>query len=231
MRSTRRRADGRASVGARPDRGATGPERRSRRRSSRRDGDPQVLIPTIGRPDFCPIGQQARSARSDIDAGRAGPDRGGVGLARLEASGIPRVRPSGCSATAASQRLPASSRAPVGWLDGGSRERWAMGVQRTASNRTTQALAEAAVQRDAAGAATQKPSAWDLGPNPYAIESPGGGAKRRELDANPTPRRTTRSRSRTQGSRRSHSSRGSPAARRSSRRRQRTGGLGRPAGA
>jgi peptidoglycan hydrolase-like protein with peptidoglycan-binding domain len=87
-----------------------------------------------------------------------------------------------------SARAMATVNAPVSWLDGGSRERWAMDVQRAAGNRSTRALAEAAamVQRDdAAGTATQKRSTWDLAPNPYAIETKGGGAKRRELDANP----------------------------------------------
>ena len=58
-----------------------------------------------------------------------------------------------------------------------------MGVQRSAGNRSTRALAEAAagVQREEAAGATS----WDLPPNPYAIETKGGGAKRRELDANP----------------------------------------------
>src|SRR6476620_6872146 len=128
---------------------------------------------------------RVRSARSDIDAGPAGPDRGAVGLARLEASGIRRRLPSGSAVTADSARhLPA---APIAALDRGSRERWALGLQRSAGNRSTsRALARAAVQRDAgAASATDTPSAWDLGPNPYAIETPGGGAKRRELDANP----------------------------------------------
>jgi peptidoglycan hydrolase-like protein with peptidoglycan-binding domain len=80
--------------------------------------------------------------------------------------------------------------APIAALDRGSRERWALGLQRTAGNGSTaRALARAAVQRDDGGSATatatDKPSTWDLGPNPYAIETPGGGAKRRELDANP----------------------------------------------
>jgi hypothetical protein len=84
-----------------------------------------------------------------------------------------------------------SPTAPIANLDRGSRERWALGLQRSAGNRSTaRALARAAVQRDDGGGSstatpTDKPSAWDLGPNPYAIESPGGGAKRRELDANP----------------------------------------------
>ena len=111
-----------------------------------------------------------------------------MGLARLEASGIRRAPPSGSAVTASSVRL--SPMAPFAALDRGSRERWALGLQRSAGNRSTaRALARAAVQRDdgagTATATTDKPSAWDLGPNPYAIESPGGGAKRRELDANP----------------------------------------------
>src|SRR4029077_9339506 len=97
--------------------------------------------------------------------------------------------PSGSAVTASSARH--SPMAPIAALDRGSRERWALGLQRSAGNRSTaRVLARAAVQRDdgagtATATATDKPSAWDLGPNPYAIESPGGGAKRRELDANP----------------------------------------------
>jgi peptidoglycan hydrolase-like protein with peptidoglycan-binding domain len=63
----------------------------------------------------------------------------------------------------------------VGGLDAGSRERWAVGLQRTAGNAATRSLVRR-LQRD--GAATEVP------PNPYVIEAPGGGA-RTELAANP----------------------------------------------
>jgi peptidoglycan hydrolase-like protein with peptidoglycan-binding domain len=143
--------------------------------------------------DFCPIGQRAMSARSDVDAGDAMANGSAVDLARLTASGIPRVAPHRPFAAAASVRTlaPAGDRqaapapnAPITSFDAGSRERWAFGVQRAAGNRTTRALAEAAIQREGEGASTGKPSAWDLGPNPYATETPGGGSKR-TLDANP----------------------------------------------
>jgi peptidoglycan hydrolase-like protein with peptidoglycan-binding domain len=82
-----------------------------------------------------------------------------------------------------------SAHAPVARLDSGSRERWAIDVQRAAGNRATGTLVERAIQREAAPAAPPTggaggASVWDLAPNPYAIETPGGGSKR-DLEANP----------------------------------------------
>jgi len=67
----------------------------------------------------------------------------------------------------------------VGGADAGSRERAAFDLQRLAGNR---AIGELAVQRQGGAAA---PSEWDIGPNPYAIETPGGGAAQPGLAANP----------------------------------------------
>ena len=67
--------------------------------------------------------------------------RSAVGLARLEASGIRRAPPSGSARTVASARH--SPMPPIATLDRGSRERWALGLQRSAGNRsTTRALAQ-----------------------------------------------------------------------------------------
>jgi peptidoglycan hydrolase-like protein with peptidoglycan-binding domain len=68
---------------------------------------------------------------------------------------------------------------PVGRLDLGSRERLTIGLQRAAGNRATAAFARRSVQRE------DPPSEWDIGPNPYAVETPGGGAARPGLLANP----------------------------------------------
>jgi len=71
-----------------------------------------------------------------------------------------------------------------GRVDGGSRQRAVLHLQRAVGNRATGQLAlqgQLPLQRQPAGGA---PSQWDLGPNPYAIESPGGGAKT-DLLANP----------------------------------------------
>jgi peptidoglycan hydrolase-like protein with peptidoglycan-binding domain len=66
--------------------------------------------------------------------------------------------------------------ATIGRLDAGSLRRLAIGLQRSAGNRATVALARRTLQRQ--GGATE------LAPNPYAIETPGGGT-RPELPANP----------------------------------------------
>lgn len=68
-------------------------------------------------------------------------------------------------------------------MDGGARQRYAVGLQRTAGNRAMSRVAgraaARAVQRDAPAA-----SEWDIAPNPYATTEKGGGAAT-ELPANP----------------------------------------------
>jgi peptidoglycan hydrolase-like protein with peptidoglycan-binding domain len=66
-------------------------------------------------------------------------------------------------------------------FDGGSRERWALDVQRTAGNQATGELARAAVQRE--GDEESAPDA-NRPPDPTVTITSGGGARRR-LDANP----------------------------------------------
>ncbi|HEY4228048.1 MAG TPA: hypothetical protein VGM49_06900 [Candidatus Limnocylindrales bacterium] len=66
---------------------------------------------------------------------------------------------------------------PIGRMDGGARERFALGLQRSAGNRAAGGLARRTVQRD-------NPDTFDIGPNPYATEEKGGGAKT-ELPGNP----------------------------------------------
>src|SRR6187399_150553 len=64
-------------------------------------------------------------------------------------------------------------------LDGGSRERWALALQRTAGNQATGELARAALQReDDPSTDPNRP------PDPNVTITPGGGATR-QLDANP----------------------------------------------
>ena len=60
-------------------------------------------------------------------------------------------------------------------LDRSARERWAIGVQRTAGNAALRDLVARTVQRDGVD---------DIPPNPYVIETPGGGA-RTDIPANP----------------------------------------------
>ena len=113
-----------------------------------------------------------------------------MGLARHEASAIRRAQPYQAPVAASADRPSAHAfrPAPVAWLDTGARQRWALGVQRAAGNRVTQALVEQAIQREAptapGGTSGGGVSSWDLGPNPYAIETRGGGATR-DLEANP----------------------------------------------
>jgi peptidoglycan hydrolase-like protein with peptidoglycan-binding domain len=66
--------------------------------------------------------------------------------------------------------------APVDRLDNGSLGRLAIGLQGAAGNRATAVVARRAVQRQG--------GAMELPPNPYTIETPGGGT-RPELAANP----------------------------------------------
>lgn len=63
-------------------------------------------------------------------------------------------------------------------MDAGVRERFSIGVQRSAGNRALGSAATRAVQRQPTG------SEFDIGPNPYTTEAKGGGAVR-ELGANP----------------------------------------------
>src|SRR5205085_996466 len=66
-----------------------------------------------------------------------------------------------------------------GLMDSGARERYALGLQRTAGNRAMARLPGLRVQRE-----TPAASPWDIAPNPYAITEQGGGAKT-ELAGNP----------------------------------------------
>ena len=68
---------------------------------------------------------------------------------------------------------------PIGRMDGGGRQRYALQLQRSIGNRELSRLAGRQVQRD-----TPTASEWDLGPNPYATTQKGGGAKT-ELAGNP----------------------------------------------
>jgi peptidoglycan hydrolase-like protein with peptidoglycan-binding domain len=68
---------------------------------------------------------------------------------------------------------------PVALMDGGTRQRYALGLQQTAGNSALGRIPGVHVQRD-----TPQPSEWDIGPNPYAITEKGGGAKA-ELAGNP----------------------------------------------
>jgi peptidoglycan hydrolase-like protein with peptidoglycan-binding domain len=61
-------------------------------------------------------------------------------------------------------------------MDGGARERYALGLQRCVGNRAMTRMARPLVQRDA--------NDGEVAPNPYAITEKGGGAKT-ELAANP----------------------------------------------
>jgi peptidoglycan hydrolase-like protein with peptidoglycan-binding domain len=68
---------------------------------------------------------------------------------------------------------------PTALMDGAARQRYALGVQRTAGNRAMSHVAHRNVQRQGPA-----PSEWDIAPNPYAVTTPGGGAQS-ELAANP----------------------------------------------
>lgn len=70
-----------------------------------------------------------------------------------------------------------SGPAPVGRLDAGARQRFALSLQRDAGNRAVSRMARRVVQRD-------NPSTFDIAPNPYATTETGGGAKT-ELPGNP----------------------------------------------
>ena len=61
-------------------------------------------------------------------------------------------------------------------MDGGTRQRYALDLQRTAGNQAVGNVARAQVQR--------APSEWDIAPNPYATTERGGGAVA-ELAGNP----------------------------------------------
>jgi peptidoglycan hydrolase-like protein with peptidoglycan-binding domain len=65
---------------------------------------------------------------------------------------------------------------PVGLMDGGARERYALSLQRTAGNRAMTRVARRTAQREV--------DTGEVAPNPYATTEKGGGAKT-ELPANP----------------------------------------------
>lgn len=73
----------------------------------------------------------------------------------------------------------ASPALPLALMDGGTRQRYANSVQRTAGNGAMSQVARRTVQRD-----TPAPSEWDIAPNPYATTEKGGGAVT-ELAGNP----------------------------------------------
>lgn len=77
------------------------------------------------------------------------------------------------------QRDAAASQLPIALMDGATRQRYALDLQRTAGNGALRQVAAQSVQRD-----TPKASEWDIAPNPYAISQKGGGAVT-ELAANP----------------------------------------------
>lgn len=68
---------------------------------------------------------------------------------------------------------------PVALMDGATRQRYALGLQRTVGNRAMSREAHRNVQRQPAAA-----SEWDIAPNPYATTEKGGGAIP-ELAGNP----------------------------------------------
>jgi len=78
------------------------------------------------------------------------------------------------------QREDATPAMPIALMDGATRQRYAVSVQRTAGNKALSRLATAPpVQRDEA-----EDREWAVGPNPYAITEKGGGAVR-QVGANP----------------------------------------------
>ena len=81
------------------------------------------------------------------------------------------------------QREDAGAQLPVALMDGATRLRYALGLQRTAGNGAVSQVAgqqaSRQVQRE-----TPQASVWDIGPNPYATTEKGGGAVT-ELAANP----------------------------------------------
>ena len=94
---------------------------------------------------------------------------------RRRSSAIPHLRP----ALSRVQRERASPELPIALMDGGARQRYALGVQRTAGNGAMSGVASRQVQREAPTG-----SVWDIAPNPYATTEKGGGATT-ELAANP----------------------------------------------
>ena len=77
------------------------------------------------------------------------------------------------------QRDEAGAQLPIALMDGATRQRYALSLQRTAGNGAVSQVARPQVQRD-----TPATSEWDIAPNPYAINQKGGGAVK-ELPANP----------------------------------------------
>ena len=68
---------------------------------------------------------------------------------------------------------------PIALMDGATRQRYALGLQRTAGNGAMSEVAGRQVQRE-----TPATSQWDVAPNPYATTEKGGGAVT-ELSGNP----------------------------------------------
>lgn len=77
------------------------------------------------------------------------------------------------------QRDEAGLGLPVALMDRATRQRYALGVQRTAGNGAMSRLAGRTIQRE-----TPTASEWDIAPNPYATTEKGGGA-RTEIAGNP----------------------------------------------
>ena len=146
--------------------------------------------PVLGAGGFvvCP---PAKSARSDIDGPFARPRSFGRGSGAPRGVGDPsrtairfvRDGEFGARPLADGAHRAVSTAAPA------SAGRWACSGPPATGRRPGPSpgrpSSATTARARATATATDKPSAWDLGPNPYAIESPGGGAKRRELDANP----------------------------------------------
>lgn len=79
-------------------------------------------------------------------------------------------------------RAQAAPQLPVALMDAGTRQRYAMSLQRTAGNAAIAGLPEVRIQRQPP--APQAASKWDIAPNPYAVTEQGGGA-RQEVTGNP----------------------------------------------
>lgn len=91
----------------------------------------------------------------------------------------PSAAPFPRSLSRAVQRDDANAALPVALMDGATRQRYALGVQRTAGNGAMSQVAGRQVQRE-----TAETSQWDVAPNPYATTEKGGGAVT-ELGGNP----------------------------------------------
>jgi peptidoglycan hydrolase-like protein with peptidoglycan-binding domain len=97
---------------------------------------------------------------------------------RRRGTGAPPMRVLPSPARRDLQRDAAAAGLPIALMDGATRQRYALGVQRTAGNGAMGQVARRQVQREPA------PSEWDIAPNPYATTEKGGGAVT-ELAGNP----------------------------------------------